>query len=45
MEIFVKWLEEDVEKIANIPNVDMIFGEEEAKRFYEETNCWICGGN
>ena len=30
--------------IANIPEVGMIFGEEEAKQFNEATICWICGG-
>ena len=44
MQKFVEWLEEDVKNIANIPNVDMIFGKKEAKRFNEETICWICGG-
>ena len=39
---FVKWLEEDVKIIANIPKLDMIFRKEEAERFNKETKCWIC---
>ena len=37
-------LEEDIKIIANIPEVDMIFGKEEEKRFKRETKCWICEG-
>ena len=44
MQKFVEWLEEDIIEIANIPEVDMIFGKEEAARFNEETKCWICKG-
>ena len=42
MEIFVKWLEEDVRAIANIKVKAMIFMEEDRKRFNKETECWIC---
>ena len=42
MEKFVDWLEEDVKRIANIPNVSMIFGKEEEDRFNKATKCWIC---
>ena len=42
MQKFVEWLEEDVKIIANIPEVDMIFGKEEEERFNKETKCWIC---
>ena len=41
---FVEMLEEDIKIIANIPEVDMIFGKEEAERFKKETKCWICEG-
>ena len=41
---FVEWLEEDIIEIANIPEVDMIFRNEEAARFNKETKCWICKG-
>ena len=39
---FVEMLEEDIKIIVNIPEVDMIFGKEEAERFKKETKCWIC---
>ena len=41
---FVEWLENDVKEIANIPEVDMIFGKKEAERYNKETKCWICKG-
>ena len=44
MEKFVEWLEKDVKEITNIPEVDMIFGKEEATRYEKETKCWICKG-
>ena len=44
MQKFVEWLEEDIKIIINIPEVDMIFGKEEAARFNKETKCWICKG-
>ena len=44
MQKFVEWLEEDIKIIANIPEVDMIFGKKEAERFNKETKCWICKG-
>ena len=44
MQTFVEWLENDVKEIANIPEVDMIFGKKEEERFNEETKCWICKG-
>ena len=42
MQKFVEWLENDVKEIANIPEVDMIFGKKEAEQYNEETKCWIC---
>ena len=44
MEKFVEWLEKDVKTLANIPNVEMIFGKGEARRFNKSTKCWICKG-
>ena len=41
---FVEMLEEDIRIITNIPEVDMIFGKEEAERFNREAKCWICEG-
>ena len=43
MQKFVEWLE-DVKRIANIPEVDMIFGKKEAEQYNKETKCWICKG-
>ena len=39
---FLKYLEEDIKMIANIPKKGIIFGEKE--RYNEETRCWICKG-
>ena len=43
MDIFIKWLEEDVKDIANIEPKEMIFTEEDTKHFNNASNCWICG--
>ena len=42
MQKFVEWLENDVKEIANIPEVNMIFGEKEKEQYEKETKCWIC---
>ena len=44
MEKFVEWIEEDVKKIANIPDVEMIFGPDELDQFNGAAKCWICKG-
>ena len=44
MEKFVEWIEEDVKEIANIPDVEMIFGPDELNQFNNATKCWICKG-
>ena len=41
---FLKYLEEDIKMIANIPKKEIIFGEKEKERYNEETRCWICKG-
>ena len=41
-DVFVKWLEEDVKKIANIKPKEMIITEEEQKEFDKASDCWIC---
>ena len=41
---FLKYLEEDIKMIANIPKEKIIFGEKEKERYNEETRCWICKG-
>ena len=43
MDIFIKWLEEDVKAIANIEEKEMIFTEEDKKQFNKASDCWICG--
>ena len=42
MDVFIKWLEEDVKAIANIKPKEMIFTEEDKERFNESKECWIC---
>ena len=42
--VFLKYLEEDIKMIANIPKENIIFGEKEKERYNEETRCWICKG-
>ena len=39
---FVEMLEEDIKIINNIPEVDMIFREEDEMHFIMATTCWIC---
>ena len=43
MDVFIKWLEEDVKAIANIEEKEIIFTEEDRKQFNKASNCWICG--
>ena len=43
-QVFLKYLEEDIRIIANIPKKKMIFGKKEEKQFEKETRCWICKG-
>ena len=43
-QVFLKYLEEDIKMIANIPKKNIIFGEKEKERYNEETRCWICKG-
>ena len=43
MDVFIKWLEEDVKAIANIEKKEMIFNEEDKKQFNKASDCWICG--
>ena len=44
IDVFIKWLEEDVKAIANMKPKPMIFTEEDQKQFNKAKNCWICGG-
>ena len=41
--IFIKWLEDDVKDIANIKPKKMIFTEEDKKHFNKASDCWIYG--
>ena len=43
IDVFIKWLEEDVKAIANIEEKEMIFTEEDTKHFNKASDCWICG--
>ena len=43
MDVFIKWLEEDVKAIANIEEKKIIFTEEDRKQFDKASDCWICG--
>ena len=43
MKVFVEWLEADVRTLANIRDKEMIFTEEDKKRFNKSKECWICG--
>ena len=43
IDVFIKWLEEDVKAIANIEPKEMIFTEEDIKQFNKASDCWICG--
>ena len=43
MNVFIKWLEDDVKDIANIKPMKMIFTEEDKKQFNKASDCWICG--
>ena len=42
--VFLKYLEEDIKIIINIPKKEVIFREKEKERYNEETRCWICKG-
>ena len=42
VDVFIKWLEEDVKAIANIKPKEMIFTEEDEKHFNKASDCWIC---
>ena len=42
VDVFIKWLEEDVKEIANLGNKKMVITEEEEEQFNQASNCWIC---
>ena len=43
-QVFLKYLEEDIKMIANIPKRCIIFKDKEREQFEKETRCWICKG-
>ena len=43
MDVFIKWLEDDVKYIANIKPKKMVFTKEDRKQFNKASDCWICG--
>ena len=43
-QVFLKYLEEHIKMIANIPKKKMIFGKKEEKQYEKETRSWICKG-
>ena len=43
IDVFIKWLEDDVKAIANIEEKEMIFTKEDEKHFNKASDCWICG--
>ena len=42
VDVFIKWLEDDVKEIANIKTKKIIFTEEDEKQFNKSKECWIC---
>ena len=42
VDVYIKWLEEDVKNIANIEHKEMIFTKEDEKQFNKASDCWIC---
>ena len=43
IDVFIKWLEDDVKFLANIEPKKMIFTREDEKQFNISSDCWICG--
>ena len=43
IDVFIKWLEDDVKFLANITQKEMVFTKEEEKQFNIASDCWICG--
>ena len=43
IDVFIKWLEDDVKFLANITPKKMIFTKEDEKQFNIASDCWICG--
>ena len=43
IDVFIKWLEDDVKFLANIKEKKMVFTKENKKQFNMASDCWICG--
>ena len=43
IDVFIKWLEDDVKFLANIEPKKMVFTREDEKQFNTASDCWICG--
>ena len=43
IDVFIKWLEDDVKFLANIKEKKMVFTKENEKQFNMASDCWICG--
>ena len=43
IDVFIKWLEDDVKFLANITPKKMVFTKEDEKQFNMVSDCWICG--
>ena len=43
IDVFIKWLEEDVKIISELGNEPMKITPEEEEQFNQASNCWICG--
>ena len=43
IDVFIKWLEDDVKFLANIEEKKMVFTREDEKQFNKASDCWICG--
>ena len=43
IDVFIKWLEDDVKYLANIKPKKIIFTKEDEKQFNMASDCWICG--
>ena len=43
IDVFIKWLEDDVKFLANIKPKKMVFTKEDEKQFNTASDCWICG--
>ena len=43
IDVFIKWLEDDVKFLANVKEKKMVFTREDEKQFNTASDCWICG--